>query len=529
MLAFHYSNGEDENRAEEYLIKAGEEALKSSASSEALHYYLEALNLYMKKYRDAADPEKVTMLEKNIALALFNKGRFIEAVELFDKALAYYGVKTPKYFFSVIFKFIIGFLDFLISLYLPFLKWKRTPTQKDNEIIALLYKRGIALTQTDPKRFSIESFYLSRILTNFNLTKVESGAGIVAGFCNLFTISGISFRLGKKILKFTKDKVDKNDVKSVLYYEVSELVYNWISGEWYNVKEYDDNLINQALRKGEIFDSVAYIGFQIGLNLDRGCLVDAQRMLDNLYSIADVYEHDNAKAWYYAMNVSLLWKYRRLDNILDKVEQAINFTNKVGFKLVLITIYMVKFRIQFMLNDINSAESSLSYMKEFLSQIEAAPLYLELFLICQFLMDLHKLEESMKNGDPAEIGKNRKRVLKTGKKMIDNSRKVVTDRTEALRLMGVYYWLIGKQKKALRWWNESIKVGEQLNARLELSRTYMEVGKHLLEKNGKYKKLNGISAEEYINKARSIIEDIELQWDLEELEKISISNLAVSN
>ncbi|MBW1855874.1 MAG: AAA family ATPase, partial [Deltaproteobacteria bacterium] len=41
MLAFHYSRGEEYEKAEEYLIKAGEEALKSSASSEALHYYQE--------------------------------------------------------------------------------------------------------------------------------------------------------------------------------------------------------------------------------------------------------------------------------------------------------------------------------------------------------------------------------------------------------------------------------------------------------------------------------------------------------
>lgn len=43
MLSYHYNSGEDFDKAEEYLIKAGEEALKSSASSEALHYFREAL------------------------------------------------------------------------------------------------------------------------------------------------------------------------------------------------------------------------------------------------------------------------------------------------------------------------------------------------------------------------------------------------------------------------------------------------------------------------------------------------------
>ncbi len=45
MLAYHYSKGEDLDKAEEYMIKAGEEALRSSASREALNYYQEALSL----------------------------------------------------------------------------------------------------------------------------------------------------------------------------------------------------------------------------------------------------------------------------------------------------------------------------------------------------------------------------------------------------------------------------------------------------------------------------------------------------
>ena len=68
MLAYHYSRAEDLEKAEEYLIKAGEEALRSAASDEALHYYEEALQLYLKKSGHDADPEKVAMLEKNIRL-----------------------------------------------------------------------------------------------------------------------------------------------------------------------------------------------------------------------------------------------------------------------------------------------------------------------------------------------------------------------------------------------------------------------------------------------------------------------------
>ena len=87
-------------------------------------------------------------------------------------------------------------------------------------------------------------------------------------------------------------------------------------------------------------------------------------------------------------------------------------------------------------------------------------------------------------------------------------------------LMGEYYWLIGKQNKALKWWDKAVKKGEELGARPELSRTYFEIGKHLLEPASKHKELNGITAEEYLNKAKTLFIEMDLQWDLDELDKV---------
>jgi hypothetical protein len=86
--------------------------------------------------------------------------------------------------------------------------------------------------------------------------------------------------------------------------------------------------------------------------------------------------------------------------------------------------------------------------------------------------------------------------------------------------MAEYYWLTGKQKKAHKWWDKSIKTGEAMGARPDLSRTYFEVGKRLLEPCSKYKELNGITAEEYLEKARILFVEMDLQWDLDELDKL---------
>ena len=90
--------------------------------------------------------------------------------------------------------------------------------------------------------------------------------------------------------------------------------------------------------------------------------------------------------------------------------------------------------------------------------------------------------------------------------------------------MGTYHWLINNQKKALKWWDKSIKEGEKLGAKTELSRAYFEVGKYLHSPQSKYKELNGITAKEYLDKARTMFEEMNFAWDLNELEKLSVEN-----
>ena len=50
---------------------------------------------------------------------------------------------------------------------------------------------------------------------------------------------------------------------------------------------------------------------------------------------------------------------------------------------------------------------------------------------------------------------------------------------EALRLQGVYQWLVGNRAAAERLWERSIEAAERLGARHALAVTYLERGKRL--------------------------------------------------
>jgi hypothetical protein len=94
--------------------------------------------------------------------------------------------------------------------------------------------------------------------------------------------------------------------------------------------------------------------------------------------------------------------------------------------------------------------------------------------------------------------------------------------------MGRYFWLTGKQEKALKWWDKAIREGEKLNAWPDLSRTYFEVAKRLLEPQSKYKNLNGTDAKRYLEKARKLFEEMGLKRDMDDLERIWEDNRILS-
>ena len=67
---------------------------------------------------------------------------------------------------------------------------------------------------------------------------------------------------------------------------------------------------------------------------------------------------------------------------------------------------------------------------------------------------------------------------------------------------------------------KAIEEGERLGQLPDLARTYMEIGTRFLEENSKYKEIDGISAKEYLEKARTMFTKVGLQWGLDELDKI---------
>src|SRR4029077_17678344 len=96
MLAYHFSRAEDLPKAEEYLFRAGADAARAAASSEALAFFREASRIYFELNGEGGDAGKKALLEKSIALALLNTGELTESIDHFDRALDHLGERVAR-------------------------------------------------------------------------------------------------------------------------------------------------------------------------------------------------------------------------------------------------------------------------------------------------------------------------------------------------------------------------------------------------------------------------------------------------
>ena len=380
----------------------------------------------------------------------------------------------------------------------------------------LFLKECKVLSITNPKRFFVESFYFIKEVTNFELAKFELGLEIFMGTSALFSFTGISFGLSRRILNSVKEKISGNDEKQLILYDLLDVQYRYFKGDWKAIKAYDNDLVNRNLSIGEIYFASQHLFWHGLASIYQGCLYIAESIISRLNDIYELYQNDLTLMLKQLLHTNYLLECRNFKDALIEIEEGVNFAQKISYGLSLIHMYSCRARVNILMGDVKKAGKSLRQANNIKYEVNSVPWQLTHFYRSQAEYHLYRLKESIRIGNQKDSLKYRKKCVKSCEMLLKNSRKVAQHRTESHRLMGVYYWLINNGKEALKWWKKAIEEGTRLNARLELSRTYFEVGKRLLEADSKFKALNGVQAVEYLEHAGVLFKEMNLQTDLDE-------------
>ena len=523
MLAFHYSMGENEEKTEHYLIRAGEEALRSSASSEALHYFQEALQRYLTKYGRDADPAKLAMLEKNIALAFYNKGQWSEAVKYLDNVLERWGAPLPKRGLFGILRLIFDLLLLMKVAYWKLPNSKKAPEDRDIEIHELYYKAAEALVYVDNIRGFQVAMADFKCIARFDLNKIPKLWGFLAGLAAMFSFSGLSFKLSNRLLKVSaRFKVHEDVVDRIRHFGFRSVIYN-CQGAWEEIQDLDWDLVNSSLEFGELWPVSNYLWYRGLVKGEQGNFKYLMMIIDRLFEMAETYDYIYFTAIAHGLKGDYFVRRKSPREALSEAERSILYSRQLNFKIGEMAFMASKAQAWQLLGDAEGARGSLLQASEMyeMHPVMVAPPFVAPLMVARFLIGIEELKYVNSSGTSSDIASIQKQTYEAGKAAVRNSRKYAPYRTKILGLMGEYYWLIGRQRKALKWWSKAIQEGEKLGARPDLSRTYFEVGKYLLEPRSKYKQLNRIDANGYLEKARLIFKELGLEQDLVELDKIA--------
>jgi class 3 adenylate cyclase/tetratricopeptide (TPR) repeat protein len=95
LLAYHYAQAEAWERAQGYLLKAGDQAGKVAGDTEALTHYRRAVEAYARAFGDRWDHVQRATLERKIGEAFYGRGQHQQAIEYLHRALELLGAPLP--------------------------------------------------------------------------------------------------------------------------------------------------------------------------------------------------------------------------------------------------------------------------------------------------------------------------------------------------------------------------------------------------------------------------------------------------
>ena len=523
VLCYHFINGENAEKAEEFMIKAGGEALKSSASNEALHYYKNALELYTANKSNLADPIKIADLQENIARAFLNKGRFIEAIEFFDKAAENRGKRLPKLNALNIPILLLDIAAITLKLYLPTIRRQTDPNESDIDKMIKDLNIMWAIGSADIGRALFYNIRVLRKILNYNISASKHFINCVAGLSCMFSVGGISFSISRKLIEHAKMNFPSSDAKTY-HYKPFEMIHNYLIGNW--EKNFDNELINDALEFGDLMSASTYLYIQGATLIELGELELAEMSINKQHEIGEEYRFEHSVSDVYVLKSKLLYKSGHFHEAIKLVSKGIEHSEKLKWDIRTIQLLGISARVRVSLNDLDQAKEDLERAATLVSKIGENAIisffYID-YLMGLYQINLHKYAESIQNGNKKQRKKHKRQFLKIANKVMNYTKKrVIGDRTEAIRLKGNYFWISGDQKSAIKLWRIAMNEGNKLHAKLELSKTYLEVGIRLKESKSNYQAVNDSSADEFLDKARNLFLEMKLQRLIDQLDCLPV-------
>ena len=516
-LAYHYEKAENKEKTEEYLIKAGDEAIRTGASSEALNFYEEALELVPESRRLDKSDIQIRDLEIKIANLYRVTGKNLEAAERYRQLISKY---TNHYFMkSEMFTKYRGILNLMVFFFMVNnrrLFFGKKVYEGFEIFMKLTYGFGMSLISMNSRQFALETSPIMTRVCRYDFRNSPEALRLYSTSSALFSMTGLSFTTSRKMINFVEDTGIRNDPNGYISFMMIKRMHHYYTGNW-DIQEDQNTVVNQGLRVGNFWDTVTYIMYSGLVHVESGECKKFLELKDKLLYLADTFDDSYSGSQGYRLAALGFYKFRMFDKFNAIAKEGAKYIGNTENSALLVVYHSIESLIHLNLGDLKNADKAIIIAEQWKDKISNVPVYHTQYLLARLKLDLEKFKSLIKSDQ--HFRQTLKEIKSNSNKLIAQSKKLIANLTEAYLLKAKLYQLLTKNQKVLKYLQLAIQTGEKYNGRLELSRAYFETGKFLSDPKTKQQQLNGLTGKDYLEKARTMFEEMDLQWDLEEYRK----------
>ena len=505
MLAHHYARAEAWEKAQEYLFKAGDQAGRIAADNEALAHYQQAIAAYARAFGDKWDPIQRASLERKMGEAFYRRGEHQQAMEYLQRALTYLGKSLPISHWRVRLGMLREIVIQIGHRLLPrlFIKQTNKAVSQEIEEEARIYEIvGWIDVTSDPEHFLLLTLRMLNFCerNGFHLGVVIAFTGleIVGVFMSLFWLSK---RYGNMAVQLA-ERIQHPGALGMSYQNLA--IYEIFTGKLNKALEHSLRGA-EAYRKGGYWNLHGWaltMCFVIRSYLHKGDFANALTYAEDLVRFGQDTNDSQMLVWgLYGRGlaqdrkgdfVEAITNLRKAMELAEAVPDH-RFRAMAGGELG---------RCYLRQGDLGQALAILEENEHYGAKYKMKRPFpaLRNGLVGAYLLAAEQSGQNERHNWLRKAGRSCREALGQG-------RKYRIGLAEAMRLKGTYECLREKPTFALKWWQRSLAVAEEIGMRHELGLTYLEMGMRLKER-------------AYLEKAEAIFGEIGAEWDLGQTRKL---------
>jgi class 3 adenylate cyclase/tetratricopeptide (TPR) repeat protein len=505
LLAYHYAQSEAWEKAQYYLLKAGDQAGRLAADAEALTIYQQAIAAYEQAFGDRWDTLQRANLDRKIGEAYTRQGDIEQALANFYQALTHLDAPFSTSPLQIRLSIVGESLRQIIHRLFPRLFYGRgtgIETAVVDEEIYLYEDLGWIYVYQNVERFFLcvlkELNLSERQRNQFGIAMASSSLGIILDLIPIYPLARIYHRIAMQWVEKTNNPIAKGQV----YFGLS--FHEFYQGDIDGSIESTNRSLEFYSKAGDIrLTGQVKAVFALGI-FQKGDLSQLAMIGEELIRLGQ--ESNVAVSWCHGLHFQGM-----ILRLQGKMDQAIHIQKQAS--------QMAEKIMDFQSQVLTRAELVLCYLYKGLLA-EALPLLTELedckrgynFLLPHVIIRIiYAQMTAYLTAAEGSSGADRDKWLRESNRVCGEltkfSKSFPVYLSEALFFKGKYEWLWGKTDKARRNWHSSLAEAESLGMSYDLAMTHFELGYRFGDR-------------EHLEKAGAIFSDIGAEYDAARTRKL---------